>query len=73
MSVVHRTIMGVRSLFDGLGESVLPGLIDGEERNRSAYDKALAMQTLPADVRGLLTTQRGRIDAAIAGMKARQR
>jgi uncharacterized protein (TIGR02284 family) len=73
MSVVHRTIMSVRSLFDGLGESVLPGLIDGEERNESGYDKALAMQALPADVRGLLTRQRDRIAAAIAGMKLRQR
>jgi uncharacterized protein (TIGR02284 family) len=72
MSVVHRTIMGVRSLFGGLGESVLPGLIDGEERNRSRYDEALATPALPADARGLLTTQRGRLDTAIAGMKTRQ-
>jgi uncharacterized protein (TIGR02284 family) len=73
MTVVHRSIMKIRSLFDGLGESVLPGLIDGEERNRSTYDKALQMQTLPADLRHLLTAQRGRIDAAIAGMRMRQR
>jgi uncharacterized protein (TIGR02284 family) len=73
MSVVHRTIMSVRSLFGGLGESVLPGLIDGEERNKSGYDKALQMQALPVDLRGLLTKQRDRIDAAIAGMKTRQR
>ena len=51
MSVVHRTIMSIRSLFNGLGEGVLPGLIDGEERNRSSYDRALEMQDLPADTR----------------------
>jgi uncharacterized protein (TIGR02284 family) len=73
MTVVHRTIMRVRSLFNGLDESVLPGLIDGEERNKASYDKALDMQTLPADVRRLLMEQRARIDAAIAGMRMRQR
>jgi uncharacterized protein (TIGR02284 family) len=72
MTVVHRTIMRIRALFDGLGESVLPGLIDGEQRNKSSYDKALQMQTLPTDTRSLLTSQRDRIDAAISGMKARQ-
>jgi uncharacterized protein (TIGR02284 family) len=73
MSVVHRTIMSIRSLFDGLGESVLPGLIDDEERNKTAYDKALAMPALPADTRSLLTKQRDRIEAAISGMRMRQR
>jgi hypothetical protein len=33
MSVVHKTIIDVRSLFNGLDDSVLPGLIDGEKRN----------------------------------------
>ena len=40
MTMVHKTIMDVRSLFDGLDESVLPGLIDGEKRNVSKYDDA---------------------------------
>jgi uncharacterized protein (TIGR02284 family) len=73
MSVVHRTIIRLRSLFNGLDESVLPGLIDGEERNRKSYAETLEMPALPADVRNLLTRQRDRIDAAISGMRLRQR
>jgi len=73
MTVVHRTIMKIRSLFNGLGEGVLPGLIDGEERNAASYDSVLAMQTLPADVRDVLTAQRGRIEAAITGMRMMRR
>jgi uncharacterized protein (TIGR02284 family) len=73
MSVVHRTIIGIRSLFNGLDASVLPGLIDGEERNMSAYDKALAVPAAPAEIGRLLTGQRDRIAAAIARMKTMKR
>jgi uncharacterized protein (TIGR02284 family) len=69
MSVIHRTIMDVRSFFNGLDESVLPGLIDGEERNESAYDDALRTAAMPTDVRHLLVRQRDRIAAAIARMQ----
>ena len=41
MTVIHETIMDVRSMFNGLDESALPGLIDGEKRNVSKYDDAL--------------------------------
>jgi uncharacterized protein (TIGR02284 family) len=33
MTMMHKAIMDVRSLFGGLDESVIPGLIDGEKRN----------------------------------------
>jgi uncharacterized protein (TIGR02284 family) len=69
MSVVHRTIMSVRSLFDGLDGSVLPGLIDGEKRNLSKYDDALkAIAGSPA-VASTLTAQRNRISEKIALME----
>jgi uncharacterized protein (TIGR02284 family) len=70
MSTVHRTVISIRSLFGGLGQSVLPGLIDGESRNISHYDRALAATTLPAATRTLLITQRGRLAAAISKMQA---
>ena len=73
MGVVHRTIMNIRSVFNGLDESVLPGLIDGEERNRSGYDESLEMANLPEEVRSLLAKQRDSIDAAIARMRMTQR
>ena len=69
MSTVHRTIMSVRGLFGGLGESVVPGLIDGEKRNVSSYDDALKINGLPADTRLLLTQQRERLQAAIDSMQ----
>ena len=68
MSVVHQTIMDVRSLFNGLDESVLPGLIDGEQRNVSKYDDALKTN-LPAELASLLTAQRGKIAKKITQMK----
>jgi uncharacterized protein (TIGR02284 family) len=69
MSTVHRTIMSVRSLFDGLDESVLPGLIDGEERNVSKYDDALKLG-FPSSLSGQLTKQRAELVERIAEMKA---
>lgn len=71
MSTVHRTIMSVRSLFDGLDESVLPGLIDGEERNVGKYDDALKL-AFPSAVSGQLTKQRGELVEKIAAMKAQK-
>jgi uncharacterized protein (TIGR02284 family) len=58
MTVVHKTIMDVRSLFDGLDESMLPSLIDGEKRNVAKYDEALNGADTPPNVAGLLTRQR---------------
>ena len=71
MSIVHRTIMDVRSLFGGLDESVLPGLIDGETRNVSKYDSALK-DNPPADISALLQRQRGRIEQKIAEMETQK-
>jgi len=69
MSHVHKTIMSIRSLFDGLGKSVLPGLIDGETRNVSSYEDALREQELPSRVRALLERQRDRIEVEITLMR----
>ncbi|QLH70602.1 ferritin-like domain-containing protein [Rhodopseudomonas palustris] len=69
MSVVHRTIMSVRSLFDGLDGSVLPGLIDGEKRNLSKYDDALkAIAGIPS-ISSTLSAQRAKISEKIALME----
>lgn len=69
MSVVNHAITNVRALFDGLGEGLLPGLIDGEERNLAKYDEALETATLPEHVVDLLSTQRGKIAAKISIMQ----
>jgi hypothetical protein len=70
MSAVNETILAVRSWFGGLGESVLPGLIDGEMRDIAQYDHGLALPDLPPDVRDVLTTNRDRLIGAIEEMRA---
>ena len=61
--------MSVRSLFGGLDESVVPGLIDGEKRNVSRYADALEARDMSAEARGLLEKQRHRIETAIVAME----
>ena len=68
MSTVNKTIMSIRSLFNGLGDSVLPGLVDGEQRNLSAYQDVLNRSDLQANDRKLLQAQAERIHLAIARM-----
>ncbi len=70
MSTVHRTVISIRALFGGLDASVLPGLVDGEKRNLSSYDKILERDAFEPDVRAVLERQRERIHAAIVGMEA---
>jgi uncharacterized protein (TIGR02284 family) len=69
MSTVHKTIMDVRSLFNGLDESVLPGLIDGEKRNVSKYDAAIKQTGAPANVLTMLIRQRDKLTQKIAQMQ----
>ena len=71
MTVVHKTVMDVRSLFNGLDESVLPGLIDGEKRNVSRYDEALKPGAAPTNVASLLARQRDGLLKKIAFMETR--
>lgn len=70
MSTIHRTIMDIRSLFGGLDESVLSGLIDGEERNVARYEKAAASPDATDQDRALISRQRSVLEAAITKMRA---
>jgi uncharacterized protein (TIGR02284 family) len=72
MTLVHQTIMNVRSLFGGLDDSVLPGLIDGETRNVGKYDDALKAATTSPAIVSLLTAQRTRIQEMIAAMETQK-
>ena len=69
MTVIHKTIMDVRSLFEGLDESVLPGLIDGEKRNVSKYEDALKQAGVPPNVAALLKRQRQGLVQKISWMQ----
>jgi uncharacterized protein (TIGR02284 family) len=69
MTTVHRTIFSVRSLFGGLGESVVPDLIDGEMRNAHHYERTLAMPALPPIARDICADNLARLEAAIEQMR----
>jgi uncharacterized protein (TIGR02284 family) len=71
LSTVHRTIINLRSLFNGLDDSVLPGLIDGEKRNVKKYDEALEAASA-STIAGALSAQRDKIQEKIALMEARK-
>jgi uncharacterized protein (TIGR02284 family) len=73
MSTVHRTIMDVRSFFGGLGQSVLPGLIDGEKRNVDSYNEVLKTLDLPVRLRERLVQQRVRLESSVSDMEATKR
>ena len=70
MSTVHKTIMDVRSLFGGLDDSVLPGLIDGEKRNVAKYDEAINGAPPPTSIETMIGEQRGDLARKIAEMEA---
>ncbi len=70
LSVVHKTVISVRSAVAGLDRSSLPSFIDGEERIVSAYDRAIA-DLGPSDSNNALRTHRDALVAAIAEMQAK--
>ena len=70
LSTIHRTVISIRSLFGGLDESILRGLIDGEERVVGYYDEALT-DCPPAET-ATLAKQRAALQAKITQMKAQK-
>jgi uncharacterized protein (TIGR02284 family) len=72
MTLVHQTIMNVRSLFGGLDDSVLPGLIGGETRNVGKYDDAIKAASASPPILSLLTAQRSKILEKIALMETQK-
>lgn len=70
MTTVNRAIISLRSLFGGLDESVLPGLIDGEKRIVTYYDSALETAASSVD-REILTRQRQNLLKVIADLESK--
>ena len=69
MTTVNRTVMSLRSLLGGLGESVVPALIEAEKHNLSRYDDVLKSADVGTDVREILLKNRERLEVAIAQMR----
>ncbi|CAN5684617.1 hypothetical protein BH11PSE3_BH11PSE3_17850 [soil metagenome] len=68
MSVVHRSVIKVRSVFTGLDENILPGLIDGEKRIVEHYQDVELLAPAPA-ARAVLARQRAAVASKIVEME----
>jgi len=69
-SLVHKTVISVRSAVTGLGATSLPSFVDGEERILGAYDKAIEATASSDPALETLHKDRQMLVAAIADMKA---
>lgn len=69
LSVVHKTVISVRSAVAGLDRSSLPSFADGEERIVGAYDRAIADLGASDPSGGTLRMHRDALVATIAEMK----
>jgi uncharacterized protein (TIGR02284 family) len=72
MSSVHRAVISVRAAFSTLDESILPGLIDGEERIVGYYNDAIDTANPGSAELAALIAQRANLEARI-GQMASQR
>jgi Domain of unknown function (DUF2383) len=72
LSVVRQTVGGLRALFGGLDQRVLPGLIAREQRHLRAYDDALATPGLRDTAQQLLLRQHARLRANITCLRLDQ-
>lgn len=70
MSTLNRAIISMRALFGGLDDSVLPGLIDAEQRIIAYYNNALETSASSID-REILTRQRQNLLKIIADMESK--
>ena len=71
MSAVHWAVINMRALITGLDESILPGLIDGEQRIVGYYDEALAAASGQSGLTAILQAQRATVTDKIAAMQHR--
>jgi uncharacterized protein (TIGR02284 family) len=72
MSTVHRAVISVRAAFSTLDESILPGLIDGEERIVGYYNDAIDTASPGTVELATLIAQRANLETVI-GQLASQR
>ncbi len=70
MSLVHKTVISVRSALTGLDRSSLESFASGEEHIVSAYDKAIEENMQDARVFDKLTQQRTQLATKISSLRA---
>lgn len=72
LTTINRAIFSIRSVFGGVDENVLPGLIDGETRIVTYYDDAIVVAEDRTHERDELTKQRLELTQMIDTMRAMQ-
>jgi uncharacterized protein (TIGR02284 family) len=71
LSVVHKTVISVRSAIKGLDHSSLPSFADGDERILGVFDKAIEGVGASDPALEVLRKDREALVAAISELKAR--
>ncbi len=69
MTTVHRTVIDVRAFISGLGDSVLPSMISGEERILGTYDDAINASGSGFPEYQLLVSQRDALRMKVSEME----
>ncbi len=72
MSAIHRAVISLRSVFTDLDESILPGLIDGEDRIIGYYDDAIDSVLPGSRENAALVAQRTVLKSKVADMRMRK-
>lgn len=72
LTTINRAIFSIKSVFGGVDESVIPGLIDGESRIIGYYDDAILAVADRDQEKQALTKQRLELAQAIDTMRAMQ-
>lgn len=70
MSVVHETVVGVRSAISGVSKKTLPAFASGEENIVEEYDAALRETSGDFAVAEILARQKQTLLAKIAEMRS---
>lgn len=73
LQYVHKAVLNVRSALTGLGENVIPGLVDGERRILDLYDDASADVGSDAELRALLERQRAAVASSVRDLESMER
>ncbi len=70
MSTVHRAVISIRAAFSSLDESILPGLIDGEERIAGYYNETIDTAAPGSQELTALIAQRDNLEKIISQFAA---
>jgi uncharacterized protein (TIGR02284 family) len=72
LTTVNKVILTFRSIFGGVNESVIPGLVEGETRIVGYYSQAITASTSKKEKQSL-TRQRLELTEEVAYMRSKQK